>query len=257
MISLPLSPPINAYWTWNDRDDSFVPYSINATVDIELAYMQFTRAPSHTNAQSSIDLSKCGSQLPYTINFYAMFQTRHGYGTQRAVRREVIPGGQSLQDLLQPHTSVNSSSHLVSLAGGSGFSLATGPATSMMLRSGTSRGSGGTLSVAQTASVPSATKPTTRKGRGKKNSPTLSSTAMGRGGDAEVGGILHSYIVLWFENYCDVHWLLFLCVGFLWDMGIYKLYHCGVPFICMAARLQCIYVCRCMCTWSVLYTCMH
>lgn len=210
-----MSPIITSYWTWNEMGTNFVPYSIDAVVDIELAYQRSAHGgSSHTSARSSrrlnsVDLSKCPSQLPYTIDFSAMEQTRHGYGTRRRIRREAIPAGQSLQGLLQnPPPTTSLARGLVTLSSGGkssgksgitsgGFSL-SGPATSM-LKSGTSSGGVGTsltpspapvaiLTSGGTTTAPSTShaRPAAKgKGRGKKSS---SLRPLGRGGRTKSGG---------------------------------------------------------------------
>ena len=63
-------------------------------MDLELAYQR---------GDTSIDLATCSSQLPYTIDFTTMEQTRHGYGTRRSIQRQPLPKG-SLQSYLQIHS---------------------------------------------------------------------------------------------------------------------------------------------------------
>lgn len=70
---------------------NFVPYDIQSSVEIELAYVQ---------GYTSVDLSKCSTRLPYTIDFTRMEQTRHMYNTRRPVQRCALPPGTSLQSLL-------------------------------------------------------------------------------------------------------------------------------------------------------------
>lgn len=87
---LPASPDIKAYWTWNESGRNFLLYSIEATVDIELAYQR---------GDSIVNLALCSSKLPYTVNFSTFEQTRHGYGTRRKIQRHTTTT--SLQMLLQ------------------------------------------------------------------------------------------------------------------------------------------------------------
>ena len=88
---LPSTPDITAYWMWNEHGSNFVLYDIQSSVDIELAFVS-----GHT----SVDLSKCPSRLPYTIDFRRMEQTRHSYNTRRRIQRCSLPAGYSLQSLL-------------------------------------------------------------------------------------------------------------------------------------------------------------
>ena len=64
-------------------------------MDLELAYQK---------GDTSVNLATCSSQLPYTIDFSTMEQTRHGYGTRRSIQRQSLPKG-SLQSYLQVHSS--------------------------------------------------------------------------------------------------------------------------------------------------------
>ena len=183
-VTLPVLPPIEAYWSWNERDNNFVVYSIPAVIDIELAYQQAPHSSSRTRSRRSptVDLSQYPSGIPYAIDFSAMKQTRHGYGTQRAIKRCELPTGISLQSLLQscPLHSHSPPHSLASSSGSNSFSLACGPATSM-LKASVGTGGGVTSATAATAAVSSVAKPTTRKGRGKKRSPSKSSSpSLGR-----------------------------------------------------------------------------
>ena len=221
-LSLPASPKITAYWTWNQKGTSFVPYSMDAMIDIELAYQKSamplhgvsTRTGTRASKCSSVDLSKCSSKLPYTIDFSAMEQTRHGYDTKRKIRRELIPGGQSLQNLLQISTPSSATTRGKSSqkigTSSCGFSLASGPATSMLqfgasgggttsltpslgpvtvdLTSssvtGSGGGGGGGGLAGTSSSGTSHQKPAARKGRGKK-SKSSASPPLGRGGKSK------------------------------------------------------------------------
>lgn len=193
-ITLPLSPPIHSYWTWNERGTTFVPYCIDAIVDIESAYQQTLAARGGAPFVRQVDLSVCSSQLPYTINFSEMKQTRHGYGTKRTIQRVPIQGGHSLQTLLQyplPITGGHSfSSNLGLLTTSAGaessvrgsFSLTCGPATHIAKATTGNRGSASSsgsypaIGSGSTASVSYSKPSTTRKGRGKK------SISLGKGG---------------------------------------------------------------------------
>eukprot|EP00731_Ephydatia_muelleri_P023218 Em0015g801a len=81
LLNLPSSPDIFGYWQWEEvaSKGRFALYSILASVDIERGYMT---APS-----GSVDLSKGPSGIPYTVEFSAMVQVRHGFKTQRHVQR--------------------------------------------------------------------------------------------------------------------------------------------------------------------------
>ena len=167
---------------------------MEAIVDIELAYQQFVRG---TQSARQVNLSVCSSGLPYTLDFSEMKQTRHGYGTKRAIRRVPITGGHSLQSLLQypppitgAHSFSSDSSLLTSSAGvmkspgksvKGTFSLTCGPATSVAKASTGSRssasssgsyltvGSGSTATTSNYTSSVSHSKPSARKGRGRKS----------------------------------------------------------------------------------------
>lgn len=65
-------------------------------MDIESAYQK---------SVSIVNLSKCSSQLPYTINFTNMNQTRHHYNTKRDIKRVPLSPGHSLQSLLKAGSS--------------------------------------------------------------------------------------------------------------------------------------------------------
>ena len=75
--SLPSSPDILAFWEWEVNRGCFVPYGIQASVDIEQAYLSGCR---------SVDLYTTASRLPYLVDMAKQIQTRHGYGTKRRVR---------------------------------------------------------------------------------------------------------------------------------------------------------------------------
>ena len=118
-VVLPASPPIQAYWSWDEGGGRFALYAIQATVDIEQAYLQYQS--NKKKSHSTVDLSQCSSCLPYTVDFSNMTQKRHGYMTQRKITRDYLPPG--LQTLLQPTASSGASS---------GFSLSAGPATRIL-----------------------------------------------------------------------------------------------------------------------------
>lgn len=94
LVQLPAAPDIKTYWTWKEHGRHYVLYLTEASVDLELAYQR---------GDTSIDLATCSSQLPYTIDFTTMEQTRHGYGTRRSIQRQPLPKG-SLQSYLQIHS---------------------------------------------------------------------------------------------------------------------------------------------------------
>ena len=48
-----------------------------------------------------VDLSNRPSQLPYTIDFKNMTQTRHYYNTKRDIKRVPLSAGHTLQNLLK------------------------------------------------------------------------------------------------------------------------------------------------------------
>ena len=95
LVQLPATPDIKAYWTWKEHGRNYVLYLTEASVDIELAYQK---------GDTMVNLATCSSQLPYTIDFSTMEQTRHGYGTRRSIQRQSLPKG-SLQSYLQVHSS--------------------------------------------------------------------------------------------------------------------------------------------------------
>ena len=139
-VSLPASPSITAYWSWNEKRSNYVLYGVEAIVDIELAYQKRSHGVKKS-IHDSVDLSKCKSRLPYTLNFITMEQTRHSYGTKRKVQRVVIPGGHSLQSLLQSPPSVaNTLSSVAGTSGSFSFSGFSGPATSLLMSGATGRG---------------------------------------------------------------------------------------------------------------------
>ena len=99
-VTLPASPSLTAFWKWEEAQGSLVLYNIAATVDIEQAFQQ-SAAKSVPHFNTCVDLSKCPSRLPYTINFFTMEQTRHSYGTKRKIQRVPLMDGNTLQNLLQ------------------------------------------------------------------------------------------------------------------------------------------------------------
>lgn len=112
-LMVPSSPSITAFWMWNEVGTNFVMYDIQSSVDIELA---------HLSGQASVDLSKCTSRLPYTIDFNTMQQTRHGYSTRRKVQRYPLAAGNSIQSLLSLAPGITS---LTGLASGGSVTTAT------------------------------------------------------------------------------------------------------------------------------------
>jgi hypothetical protein len=109
-IVLPSAPDITAYWTWKEHGSNFVLYDIQSSVDIELSFL---------NGYPSLDLSKCTSRLPYTIDFHKMEQTiRHHYNTRKKIQRCQLPVGFSLQSLLALAPGLTSSASLASGGGG-------------------------------------------------------------------------------------------------------------------------------------------
>ena len=70
--------PCHGLWEWQDGSNNFNIYTITAMIEIEEAY---------SLKQPSVDLSVKPSQLPYTIDFTAMYQTRHYYNTRRKIKR--------------------------------------------------------------------------------------------------------------------------------------------------------------------------
>ena len=74
--------PCHGLWEWQDGSNNFNIYNITAMIEIEEAYGL---------KQRSIDLSVMPSQLPYTIDFTTMYQTRHGFNTRRKIRRIQLP----------------------------------------------------------------------------------------------------------------------------------------------------------------------
>lgn len=84
---------IDAYWMWSDSPGHFLPYQVEASVDIEVAFQQ--------KQAKLVNLAKCPSCLPYTINLNSMNQTRHHYNTKRDIKRVALSPGSSLQSLLR------------------------------------------------------------------------------------------------------------------------------------------------------------
>jgi hypothetical protein len=167
-----------------------------------------------------------------------MKQTRHGYQTQRTIKREPLNHGQSLQSLLAP-VSVGHTDTVAPVASGTGmFSLATGPATnilnsmsaavsvahSMITRSSYSQpatyiqpapsytqpGGSGVSTTGQTASSSSKTTGSTAapgKGRrGKKGVAVSSSPPLGRRGKDDSGGKhVYTWIMRGLMKYLSVY----------------------------------------------------
>jgi hypothetical protein len=78
------------YWEWDSGVGCFLPYSMDAIVIIETHYC--------TNPTIPLNLQTTSANIPYSIDFTKMTQTRHGYGTARTIRR--VPLSQPLQELL-------------------------------------------------------------------------------------------------------------------------------------------------------------
>ena len=87
--SLPSSPDLLGYWEWEMSRRRFVPYEIQASVDIEQAYL---------SGCGSVDLSTTASSVPYLVDMVRCTQTRHDYGTERRVRRITL--AKPLQEFL-------------------------------------------------------------------------------------------------------------------------------------------------------------
>lgn len=116
-IQLPLTPSIEAYWMWSESPGRFVPYDIDASVDIELAFQR---------RETQVDLTQKPSKLPYTIDLTNLYQTRHYYNTKRAIQRAPLPAGVSLQQLLVSTPTASSTGSGVHFIG-SGSGLVSGP----------------------------------------------------------------------------------------------------------------------------------
>ena len=88
-----------AIWEWEDSPRKFVPYGIQASLDIETAYKNKLRA---------VDLSVTTAHIPYTIDMVAMQQTRHSFGTRRRIQRVSLP--RPLHTFLKDHTGLGHTS---------------------------------------------------------------------------------------------------------------------------------------------------
>ena len=132
-LNLPSSPDIFGYWQWEEVASTgrFLLYSIPASLDIERG---FIAAPS-----GCVDLSRCPSAIPYTVEFGAMVQVRHGFNTRRCVRRV------GLTCSLQHHLRLQCTAHHVTMppnpfaiggAGSSRDAQATPPALPASSRTG-------------------------------------------------------------------------------------------------------------------------
>lgn len=73
--------PCHGLWEWQDGSNHYNIYNIVAMIEIEEAY---------SSKQLSVDLSVKPSQLPYTIDFTTMYQTRHYFDTKRKIRRTAL-----------------------------------------------------------------------------------------------------------------------------------------------------------------------
>ena len=186
-MTLPATPPIRAYWSWDEGGSNFAVYAIEAVVDIELAFMNSRKG--RDLARTTLDLSQYPSQLPYTIDFSTMRQTRHGYMTQRAIIREEIPNRKSLQTLLQSSPPISTSSN--SSNSRRGFSLSTGPATAHISKSGAGTGNSSTVTSRRGGGVVagSTSARSVKGGASKKSSVTSSSSPLVQGGSAGAGGL--------------------------------------------------------------------
>ena len=96
-VHLPSVAPCSGEWSWELGHGMFVLYDVVSMLVIEEAYQ--SRSP---HGGQEVDLSHTAANLPYTISFQAvggyMRQTRHGFNTQRRVRR--FPLDQPLQTYL-------------------------------------------------------------------------------------------------------------------------------------------------------------
>ena len=83
---------------------NFVSYAIGASVEMELAY-------SHKRGGKGrvLNLASRPCQLPYSIDFSLMIQTRHGYLTERDIKRVALEA--SLQWFLLAQSPAVSSIH--------------------------------------------------------------------------------------------------------------------------------------------------
>ena len=84
---------------------------------------------AYASGSASVDLSRCSSKLPYTIDFHRMEQTRHAYNTRRKIQRISLMPGHSLQTLLGLAPGLTGS-----------VSLASGGTTGLMASHGTGGG---------------------------------------------------------------------------------------------------------------------
>ncbi len=93
-----------AIWEWEESPHKFVNYGIQASLDIETAYI---------NKQTTIDLSTTPAHIPYTIDMVTMCQTRHNFGTTRQIQR--VPLLRPLHTFLKDHTSLATPMHSSSI----------------------------------------------------------------------------------------------------------------------------------------------
>ena len=150
------------YWEWEDTPRHFTPYAINATIEIELAFMK---------RLSQIDLASTPACIPYTIDMIAMEQTRHGYNTKRTIKRISLlePLQRYLQDYGGSSTGTTSTAKFFNPA--SSFLSSTSPSTSPMKRKTSAPLSSSTSSYMTSSS----SSPVKGKGKSKKkSSKTLS-----------------------------------------------------------------------------------
>lgn len=80
-VFLPQTPSFMAYWEWEESHGRFVPYTMQASIDIELAHM---------GGHPTVDLSTTNVCIPYTIDMTNMCQVRHRYNTRRNIRRVAL-----------------------------------------------------------------------------------------------------------------------------------------------------------------------
>lgn len=97
---------IKHYWAWSDSPGHFIPYQMEASLDIERVFQQ---------GISTVNLAQQPSRLPYTVDFQHMYQTRHHYNTKRGIQRFPLPTGTTLHGLLKEKPTA------LGVAGGSGF----------------------------------------------------------------------------------------------------------------------------------------
>ena len=142
-LYLPPSPDIKGYWEWDSGRGVFLPYAVTASVDIELVHMK---------GFPSIDLAKCTSKIPYYIDLKRRVQRRHGYGTERKIRRIALD--YSIQSYLQD---LSKSSVLPAASYVSPAASYVSPAATMITSSKTSTRSSSTTKSKKKSSSPKVT----------------------------------------------------------------------------------------------------